>query len=181
MASAFRLLPFDLAPALADLRLDVGVQLEPAQLRIHYRLEGPLHRLAIPATHSGPPQRRDGLWQATCFEAFIAQADQPGYWEINLSPSGDWNVYRLDGYREGLRAEAAIQALAWTAQRSPQQLHLDLCVPLAPLVGERQPSPALELGITAVLQERNGSCSYWAIRHTGPEADFHRRDSFIAL
>jgi hypothetical protein len=32
--------------------------------------------------------------------------------------------------------------------------------------------------VTAVLQQQSGSCSYWALRHPGPEADFHRRDGF---
>jgi hypothetical protein len=39
---------------------------------------------------------------------------------------------------------------------------------------------ALELSLTAVLEQRHGDCSYWALQHTGSEPDFHRRDSFIA-
>ena len=46
-------------------------------------------------------QRRDELWTTTCFEAFLAIPDQPGYWEINLAPNGDWALYRFEGYRSG--------------------------------------------------------------------------------
>jgi len=34
------------------------------------------------------------------------------------------------------------------------------------------------VAITAVLQSRDGTCSYWALLHPGPEADFHRREGF---
>jgi hypothetical protein len=36
----------------------------------------------------------------------------------------------------------------------------------------------LEIGITAVIEERSTSTRYWAMTHTGNEADFHRRGSF---
>ncbi len=34
--------------------------------------------------------------------------------------------------------------------------------------------------IAAVLQRQDGSCKYWALRHLGVEADFHRRDGFAS-
>ncbi|MEB3264615.1 MAG: hypothetical protein VKJ66_09615 [Synechococcus sp.] len=37
----------------------------------------------------------------------------------------------------------------------------------------------LRIGVTAVLEDRRGGISYWALAHTGPEPDFHRRDSFL--
>jgi hypothetical protein len=38
---------------------------------------------------------------------------------------------------------------------------------------------ALEAGIAAVLKLAGAGVSYWALTHAGPQADFHRRDSFI--
>ena len=32
----------------------------------------------------------DTLWKHTCFEAFVAPADGPGYHEFNFSPSHDY-------------------------------------------------------------------------------------------
>ena len=53
-----------------------------------------LNELVVPdGLIDGPQvagQRRDELWTTTCFEAFLALPDQPGYWEINLAPNGDW-------------------------------------------------------------------------------------------
>ena len=60
----------------------------------------------IPKTgsSSGSGVRRDGLWEHTCFEAFIGCVDDAGYYEFNLSPSKDWQCYRFEAYRS--RAEA---------------------------------------------------------------------------
>ena len=55
-----------------------------------------LSTLVLPSPLDDGPQhgtRRDGLWKATCFEAFLALPNQSRYWEINLSPNGDWAVY----------------------------------------------------------------------------------------
>ena len=37
----------------------------------------------------------------------------------------------------------------------------------------------LEFTFTAVLEQKNGNLSYWALTHNGVDPDFHRRDSFL--
>ena len=181
MARRFDLRPFNPDTAPAGLRLEASVDQHHDQLAIRYELQGPLQQLAIPPARSGQPERRDGLWQTTCFEAFLACSGDSGYWECNLSPAGDWNLYRLNGYRNGLRPESAITALPWTAQRGENRLEVAFTLPLQPLLEQRANATGMELSLTAVLQQRGGACSYWAIQHTGPEADFHRRDSFVPI
>ena len=82
-------------------------RLDQSILALDYELVVPADQLIWPAA-AASPQRRDELWQSTCLELFIAQPNEPRYWEINLSPSGDWNIYRLSGYRQGLQAEPSI-------------------------------------------------------------------------
>ncbi|MFM7264623.1 MAG: DOMON-like domain-containing protein, partial [Cyanobium sp.] len=126
------------------------------------------------------PQRRDELWKATCLELFLALPEQEGYREFNLSPSGDWNVYQLSGYRQGLQPDPAWQALPFTRRdeagpQSPAALVAQLTTTLP---ADLAAAPVLEAAVTAVLQLQDGSCCYWALRHPGEEADFHRRDGF---
>ncbi len=172
----FRLQPFRPDPALAGLVLAGSYSLEQGYLRIHYRLSGNLEALQIPLP-CPTPQRRDALWQTTCFEAFVGVAGSEDYWELNLSPAGHWNLYRLDGYRSGLRPEPTCSALVVTRQEEVDALSLNVELNLSNLVPAET---ALELSLTAVLQQRDGLCSYWALHHAGSEPDFHRRDSFIA-
>ena len=172
----FRLVPFPTeAGPPAVVELGGRIERQAGTLRVAYRLNGPLQTLRIPPPVARP-QRCNDLWQGTCFELFLAAAAAEPYREFNLSPSGDWNVYRLDGYRRGLRPDPAWQSLSQRRDDAPDGLTLTLETPLP---AELTAAPALEAAVTAVLQSQSGECSYWAMSHPGPEADFHRRDGFL--
>ncbi|MEY4297523.1 MAG: hypothetical protein RLZZ423_702 [Cyanobacteriota bacterium] len=179
------LAPFRSEPQLEGLQLQATATWDGAVLSLHYGLCGALAAWRLPPP-AAQPARRDGLWQSTCFEAFFGVPGQPQYWEINLAPSGDWNLYALSAYREGLRPEPAVSRLpfrlvrpdAWPDPSATQELQLSFELDLRSLIKAAAP---LELSATAVLDHREHGCSYWAWRHTGQEADFHRRDSFLPL
>lgn len=173
-AQAFHLQPFPGDPAPDGLAIAGEVSRHGRELRLNYRLGGPLSELHLPEP-GGAPQRLDDLWQSTCLECFLGLPGEPGYWELNVSPSGDWNLYRLDGYRQGLRPEAAAVAPQLQRRADPGGLALTIGLTLPPQLAQ---AAALELGITAVIADRRGELSYWALRHPGEQADFHRREGF---
>jgi hypothetical protein len=144
-------------------------------LSITYNLAGPLQELVI-APPAPIPARQWVLWETTCFEFFLAIQAAVGYWEFNLSPAGPWNVFRLDGYRQGLQEEPAFQALPFTVHRQPEMLTLTLNVDLAAIIPGDRP---LKAAISTVLQHQNGRLSYWALTHPGPEPDFHHQKGFV--
>ena len=150
-------------------------RLDHSLLALDYELLAPASELIWPAATT-PPERRDELWQSTCLELFIAKPNEPRYWEINLSPSGDWNVYRLSGYRQGLQAEPSIQRISLNSQSAADRHQLHARVELPPALSEVAP---LEANLCAVLEHANGSNSYWALCHPGSEADFHARAGFV--
>ncbi|APD48890.1 DOMON-like domain-containing protein [Synechococcus sp. CS-602] len=167
--------PFEASADAEAFSLEAWISRFPGRLQIRYRLAGPMDQLVLPPP-AGQPRRRDQLWQSTCFEAFVAHAGQPAYWEVNLSPSGDWNVYRLAGYRAGLEAETGCRSVVSEVKRQPGLLSVDLSLDLAPWFGEAQ---ALDMAVTAVLEHKGETLSYWALAHAGPEADFHDRRGFL--
>ena len=122
------------------------------------------------------PARRPGLWEETCFEFFLGVKDAPRYWEFNLSPAGHWNVYRFAGYRQGMAEETALTSLPVNVRRRSDSLRLDLELDVEKIVAADQP---LMVGIAAVIKLAAGGLTYWALIHPGPQADFHRRDSFL--
>ena len=69
-------------------------------LSLFFRVDCPPGSLALPEPQEAG--RTDGLWQHTCFEAFVGRGDN-GYAEFNLSPSGQWAAYDFDSYRGGMR------------------------------------------------------------------------------
>jgi hypothetical protein len=145
------------------------------RLAIRYALPGPLAEFTIPAP-AAMPTRNHGLWEETCFELFLAVMDLPGYWECNLSPAGHWNVYRFAAYRQGMEEERDFLSLPFRVERQSDSLSLGLELDLKRIARVDQ---VLDVAVSAVLKRKDGSLSYWALTHRGPQPDFHRRESFV--
>lgn len=163
------------------------------QTVFYYMLDGDIDRLRL------PPQQRPGhvdeLWRHTCFEAFIAPEATSTYLEFNFSPSSVWAVYRFDDYRSGMRVLHPELAPRIVCRRRLQQLETDVEVQLDPLMPylrqpaaengtsdgtAAHPTAGARLGLSAVLEDRHGQVSYWALAHPPGRPDFHRAESFVA-
>ncbi|MGA9754691.1 MAG: DOMON-like domain-containing protein [Desulfobaccales bacterium] len=171
----FSLQPFSPISPRLDITMSGSIIRRAHKLAIRYELSGQLGKLVIPAPAS-TPARRHGLWQATCFEFFLGVKQARRYWEFNLSPAGDWNVYRFAAYRQGVKEEMAFTSLPVSLRPEPDSVRLALEVDLGSIIPADQP---LEVGIAAVIQLAGGGLTYWALTHGGLQPDFHRRDSFI--
>ncbi len=172
---AFRLIPFPTSgiPAIA---ITGNVSFQNNVLALYYSVEGNIENILLPSP-SAHPSRRDELWKTTCFEFFLAIKDRPEYWEFNISPSGDWNVYRMDSYRRvGFREEPAISHLPVQTLREKDEFSMEVSVDVGAIV---RPDHELQMAVTAVIQTKNGNETYWALAHPAPQADFHIRQGFI--
>ncbi len=166
----FQLLPFagtDVLP----LAISGTATLRAGFLDVDFRLTGAAQVL-FPAPR-GAGERKDNLWRSTCCEAFIKPSDSTEYWEYNLAPSGDWNVYRFTDYRAELRHETWITRIAIDAVATPEpRLRAALPVP-PPLAGQ-----TLGLALSCVVEDLQGGLHYFALRHCGTKPDFHHPESF---
>lgn len=170
----FRLIPY---PADSLPKIDISGEIIRSgnNLLLHYEVNSGSDQILLPAEAS-TPSRMDNLWKATCFEFFLAIPNQPGYWEFNMSPSGDWNVYKMDAYRRvGFREEAAFTQLPFVFRKTDNKLSLDISLGLSPIF---QPQQTVQVGITAIIQTLDGNETYWALAHPAPQADFHLREGF---
>ena len=122
----FALQPFT---SFASFVLNGTISRHQTCLNITYNLTGPLEDLII-APQAAKPARLWVLWERTCFEFFLARQNTASYWEVNLSPAGHWNVFRLSDYRQGIQEEPAFQALPFSVQQKPERLMLSLNVDL---------------------------------------------------
>jgi len=161
-------------PHALSLQLTGALSQSRTALQVQYSLSGQIDQVLLSALKS-IPCRRDNLWQTTCFELFFAVQGSPQYWEVNLAPSGDWNVYTFTGYRQGMKEEKAITSLPCGQSCSTDRYQLVVDVPLAALVA---PNQSLELALCAVL-EINGQRHFYALTHHGSQPDFHARESFV--
>lgn len=125
-------------------------------ITVNFKLDADLDRLRIPSRRR--PRFADGLWRHTCFEVFIATRSR-AYREYNFSPSGEWAAYAFSSYRKRDRAKLARPR--WNGK-----------VATIPARGR------LRIGLTAVIEEKSGALSYWALRHPRRKPDFHDRRGF---
>ncbi len=179
----FSLEPFEETAQTRGLQVTGSLSITQTLLSLTYLLAesspGRLTKVDIP-TASGVPSRKDRLWEQTCFEFFLAAGSahrhSDPYWEFNLSPAGDWNVFALQRYRQGLQEENSIAQLPFTVWSSEQGLHLDISLDIGQIC-EAATGP-LRLGVSMVIVV-GGEESFWAIAHPTTQADFHHPDSFV--
>lgn len=171
----FSLIPYP-ADNLPQIQITGEIERMENRISSRYVVTGEIDSLLIPAFSASPARKHD-LWRATCFEFFLAPIDQPEYWEFNLSPSGDWNVYVMDAYRQvNMREASGLTQLPFRFQQTDGELTLQISVDLPASLRVGQPVLA---GITTIIQTRDGDESYWALAHPGTQADFHLRESFL--
>jgi hypothetical protein len=143
-----------------------------ATTNIWFGVGAPALRFVIP--EAAEPSRADNLWQTTCFEAFLRPLGEGPYREWNFAPSGQWASYDFSGYREGM-TPAEVNA--------PPYIRLEDNFTWW-AVGATIAIPAdtnWELGLSAVLEEKDGTKSYWALAHPSAEKpDFHAPGCFAA-
>src|SRR6202521_1317430 len=157
-------------------RLAVEVRAEgPDILVIQYSLVADMSRVRVPL--SGASGRADALWEHTCFEAFVAAGDAPGYHEFNFSPSLDWAIYRFSAYREGMSPAEIGRAPEISLRRGDDGLELKAAVRLGHLadLGDVR---HLRIALAAVIEDDNGRLSYWGLRHAPGKPDFHHPNGF---
>jgi hypothetical protein len=129
---------------------------------VEYRVENS-RDLARP--RAAPPLRADGLWEHGCFELFVRPDGGKRYFEFNFALDGRWAAYAFDDYRAGRRdlPLAKSPEILWNGKRCIAKLDLS----------ELPPRP-WHVNLAAVVEERDGRKSYWAVHPTrGREPDFH--------
>lgn len=165
--------PFTETLAAGAISLEFSVRRLEAAIDVAFRLKS-AKGLYFPRV-SDSPERRDELWKRTCFEIFVGPAGADSYLEMNLSPSGDWNLYAFDGYRTGMRPAKAEVVIA----RSTEGQTLRAATVRGPEITKLLGSSDLVMSATSVLEYSNGEREYWALAHAGEKPDFHLRQSFV--
>jgi hypothetical protein len=163
------------SPTSAVRAIDVRAEWRGEILALRYRLEGEIGRLHIPAPR--PARIAEQLWRHTCFEAFVAPRGTSAYHELNFSPSGEWAAYAFERYRVGQPVTDASLEPQVAVRCEAGALELTATVRLARLGTTPAGGPIL-LGLSAVMEERSGALSYWALAHPSEHPDFHDRRAF---
>ena len=112
--------------------IEVDAARLPASIVIVYRIAGDAAQLRLPS--SGFARRADGLWQHSCFEAFLRAVPGASYHEFNFAPSGDWAAYRF-GRPRSERSTPDMPAPRMERREFPEGYELSATLPIAAPTG----------------------------------------------
>lgn len=144
-------------------------------LEIQFELRGDLGSIVLP--DAGGAGRLDGLWRHTCCEVFLGHAGGPDYLEYNLSPSGAWAAYAFSAYRVPAPAPV-VDVPSIRSARTGARLRLEARLERGALALLGDPA-VLEVGLTAVVEHRDGGLSHYALHHPVDRPDFHDARGFV--
>jgi hypothetical protein len=174
MRLALRQHPDSLCPAATRIDVDIAWP-HNDRIVLGYVVTGKIADLYLPPVTS--PTRAEELWQHTCFEVFAGCAGRESYYEFNFAPSTQWAAYQFDGYRRRMRVASGISAPVIEVQASLERFALQATLQVDQL--SSLPRDARwRLGLSALIEERSGRVSYWALAHPPGKPDFHHPDCF---
>ncbi|NIJ20367.1 hypothetical protein FHS95_002059 [Sphingomonas naasensis] len=183
----------DSASSIESIEVEL-VRTRQRTLTLRFLAHGPMRTLKLSRWRGGKGERRDELWRTTCFEMFLRAQGEPEYYALAFAPSKDWSAYRFTNYREGMAPARVAVSDTWWEQMYPpehgvshswtehqdygrthgwQSAHVDL--------GQALDLPIdrpWQLGFSAVIEERNGRKSWWALAHPPGAPDFHHEACF---
>jgi hypothetical protein len=167
-----RLQPHPDTPCTALTGIHVDVERRNGTLLVlTYRAAGDIGAVWLPAAVVAA--RGDALWKHSCFEAFVG-ASGDAYSELNFSPSGLWAAYNFTGYRSGMTEAMTLPPRSrLTTSADALELHVEIDLRHLPGITA---TADWQLGLSAVIEEKHGGKSYWALVHPPGKPDFHHRD-----
>ena len=145
-------------------------------LSLRYHIKGDTQSILIAPLET--PRRSDNLWRSTCFEAFISIPASNAYYELNFSPSRLWAAYRFNNYREGMSAAQDLRTPDMEITAAAGDFQIDVTLSLAG-ISELTDSVPWAVGLSAVIEDRTGGRSFWALKHPPGNPDFHHSDCFV--
>lgn len=160
----------------ASIADSIAVELEVTSGSIWLRYHAELRLDRLKSLDPRAPARADGLWKTTCFELFLRPSGQSTYFEFNFSPSSEWAVYRFADVRTGMRDLDLPSAPEIFLDASDSHFALEVTLALP----DQLQGAGFDAGISAVIEDVNGTKSYWALAHPPGAPDFHAPDCFVA-
>ncbi len=136
-------------------------------LSLLFAVSGDISRIERPGMRLG--KRKDQLWRHSCFELFIRPVGEQAYHEYNFSPSREWAAYWFSDWRADMTELPLDDAPLITTAPREQELAVSVHVssPTLPV------NSVWQIGLSAVIEKKDGTLSYWALAHPPGKANFH--------
>ena len=173
---------YDLIPHPQSASPDLAISVEAARtvegtFVIRYVVNGDVDKILIPQPVRYASRLPD-LWKHTCFEAFVAAGEGANYLEFNFAPSTAWDAFKFASYRVSGGA-FPFSSPHFDVELTEGRLEVTVALDMTEMP-EAEASSKWHLNLSAVIEAKDGTKSYWTLAHAPGPPDFHNRDCFIA-
>ena len=153
----------------------VKITIRHNQLMLDYQILGDLSHYHFP--QKTKQERADELWKETTFELFIAPLNSDEYWEINISPSTQWNMYHFTSYKEGMKASNIISLPSIKTYEYQNEYRLSF----KSIIPKEYFDRVFSINLCVILLDQKGERHFYSIERRKRLPDFHDRDTFFLL
>lgn len=157
--------------ACTSISVSCDIQRREEKLILSYKIVGDISVVLVPDLKHAA--RTDELWRHSCAELFVGALDSEKYLEFNFAPTSQWAAYEFEAYRRGL-----IPLMCDAPKIETIRTLNCLAINVSLVLQKEWASKQLQVGISMVIENKAGQCSYWAMRH-GEKPDFHQRDHWL--
>ena len=151
------------------------IELYDDKLTLEYQILGDLSHYHFPKQTK--QERANELWLDTTFELFIAPTNSDEYWEINISPSTQWNVYHFTSYKEGMKESNIISQ----PTIKTDEYHNEYRLTFESSVPKEYFDQASHINLCVILLDQKGVRHFYSIKRREGSPNFHDRDYFMTL
>lgn len=156
--------------------INVSIKDLPDKIIVHFKLNPVTHLNLGPLEKS---QRRTlKLWEKTCLEFFIKNA-KGEYYEFNIAPNLDWNCFYFPSKGSPLVEHPMNEPLEFKAHSNSDMFELEVTAGKKNFHTLFWQANQMSVGISSVIENKDGQISYWALEHCDSRPNFHHFDSFV--
>ncbi|SFV50560.1 hypothetical protein MNB_SV-12-26 [hydrothermal vent metagenome] len=151
------------------------IELQPSRLKIEYEIINNLSSYHFPKETK--QQRANELWRDTCFELFIANHSSTEYYELNISPSTQWNAYHFKSYKEEMRETDVFSTPSIISHQLDKSYNLSFEMAFQEDIFVKK----LSINLAVILLDKEEMRHFYAINRCKESPDFHDRFYHVCI
>ena len=157
------------------IKLYATIELKKEKLKLDYEIIGDISLYIFPKQTQ--QQRANELWKATCFELFMNNYSSTKYYEINISPSTQWNSYQFTSYKKEMIESHIFSTPTIRSQQQNNGYNLSFEMDFTESIFEKK----LLINCAVILLDNKGVRYFYSINRRKELPDFHDREYFELL
>ena len=150
-----------------ELTIESTLTFDSNKIFLHFKITGILKNYQFPKRDKF--KRADELWKATCFELFLANSKIQSYYEINISPTLHWNIYRLAKYRAEPKELMVSNEPLIELREDKKHYEIDFELECK----ELDLAEFDQYNLAVILLNRENEREFWTVNPVGESPDFH--------